>query len=237
VRRPGFPSIYHISCSGKGAKQHPTFFYEDDPAKAVLTDRRQSSHLSGNKPVYQLRDYVNQFQQSSFVIVKRRTCENLIFLSHTQERYNETMIILSDDLRQAIQKVATCPIERGVFEGGERVGKDGLLEMDAQYLFLYRHLEPLRVYTRSVATPLRTMIDAMLEYFDNNFAQEYAEAAALISQGIITLHHLQKLYSPNQLLVEGGVGSDMRLDDKSVYVLSSWPKVEKGVLTLTLWCW
>jgi hypothetical protein len=203
----------------KGAKQHPTFLYEDDPGKAVLMGRRQSSHLSGNKPVYQLRDYVNQFQQSSFVIVKNRTCGDQIALSHSQERYNETMIILSDDLRQAIQKVATCPIGRRELDGGKSGGKGDLLEMDAPYLFLYRHRELLRVYSQSAATPLRTMIDAILEYLDNNYAQEYAEAAELISRGMITLYHVEKLYIPNQLLVNGSNLFDTPLDDQGVYVI------------------
>jgi hypothetical protein len=220
----------------KGAnKQHPTFLYEDDPGKAVLADRRRSSHLSGNKPIYQLRDYVNQFQQSSFVIVKNRICKNQIAISYFHERYNETMIVLSDDLRKAIQKVATCPIRRSELNGGKSGGRDDLLEMDAPYLFLYRHREPLRVYSQSAATPLRTMIDAILEYLDNNYAQEYAEAAELISRGMITLYHLEKLYHPNQLLVGGNYSLDIQLE--GVYVLRCWPVVRGCYVEMDIWCW
>jgi hypothetical protein len=127
---------------------------------------------------------VNQFQQSSFVIVNNRTCKNQIAPSYRPGRSNETMIILNDDLRQAIQKVATCPLDA-------TAGKDELLEMDAPYLFLYHHREPLRVYSQSAVASLRTMIDTVLEYLDNNYAQEYAEATELISRGMITVYHLE----------------------------------------------
>jgi hypothetical protein len=220
---------------GKASKYHPTTLYEDDPAKALFTDRRRSSHLSGNRPVYQLRDYVTQFQQSSFVIVQNRTCKNQMGRSYSRERYNETMIVMSDDLRQAIQKVATCPLERG----GQKIGQDELLEMDAPYLFLYHHRKPLRMYSQSVATPLRTMIKAVLEYLANNYAQEYAEATELISRGMITLYHLEKLYHPNQLLVDDAtcLFNNTQSEDQAVYVLSSWPRVVNNKLTLYFWSW
>lgn len=122
------------------------------------------------------------------------------------------MIVLSDDLRQAIQKVATCPLERPA-------GKDELLEIDAPYLFPYRHREHIRVYSQSAAAPLQAMIDAVLEYLDDNYAREYAEVAELISRGMIMLYHLEKLYHPNQLLVDAIYQLDTRLEDRAIYVL------------------
>ncbi|PMD29661.1 hypothetical protein L207DRAFT_474815 [Hyaloscypha variabilis F] len=231
VRKCGFPSVYRISCSGQSSKIHPTFLYEDDPGKALLRNQHQSSHLRGSKPIYQLRDYVDQFQQSSFVIVKNRTCKNQIASSYVREGHNETMIILSDDLRQAIQKVATCPLDSA------RKGMDELLEMPAPYLFLYRHREPLRAYSQSAAAPLRTMIDAVFEYFDNNYAHEYAEAAELISRGMITRYHLEKLFHPNQLSVKNNDELETRLEDRAMYVLSNWPEVEHPHLCLSFWSW
>ncbi|RDW68602.1 hypothetical protein BP5796_09259 [Coleophoma crateriformis] len=179
LRRCGFPTVYRISCSAKDSKYHATFLYEDDPVQAVFTSQRQTSHLSGNKPIYQFRDYVNRFEQSSWVIVKNRTCNNQIAQSHQHKRYNENMIILSEELRQAINKVATCPLD---VPGGKTVGKDELLEMEAPYLFLYNHREPLRVHSQSATASLRNMIDSVLEYLDRNYAQEYDEAEQLISK-------------------------------------------------------
>lgn len=155
-------------------------------------------------------------------------------LSYSRERHNEAIIILSNDLRQAIQKVATCPLE---CDNERRLGKDELLEMDAPYLFLYHHREPLRVYSQSSAAPLQTMIDAVLEYLDSNYAQEYTEATELISQGMITPYHVEKLYHPNQLLVDSSSLSDIGLEDQAVYVLSRWPLILRGRLTLFFWCW
>ena len=177
---------------------------------------------------------MNQFQQSSFVIVKNRTCKNQIALSYSRDSYNETMIVLSDDLRQAIQKVATCPLD---VVDQDTEGTDELLEMSAPYLFLYHHREPLRVYSQSAAAPLRAMIDAVLEYLDHNYAQEYGEAAELISRGMITAYHLEKLYHPNQLLVNSIDSLDGRMEDQAVYVVCSWPKLTNSCLALSFWSW
>lgn len=181
---------------------------------------------------------MKQFQQSSFVIVKNRTCKNQIHIFYSQNRYgyDETMIILSDDLRQAIQKVATCPLDS---VDQDRAGTDELLEMGAPYLFLYHHRERLRVYSQSAAAPLRMVIDAVLEYLNHNYAHDYAEANELISRGMITAHHLEKLFHPNQLLVDGkGSGSfNHRLEDRAVHVICKWPKMTGLFLTLSFWCW
>jgi hypothetical protein len=144
------------------------------------------------------------------------------------------MIVLSDDLRQAIQKVATCPLE---LRGEATTGKDELLEMHAPYLFLYHHREPLRIYSQSAVASLRTMIDSVLDYLDNNYAQEYAKATELISQGMITLYHLEKLYHPNRLMVNGIDFYNIRAEDQSVYVLHSWPKMDNSYLHLSFWDW
>ncbi|RDW64664.1 hypothetical protein BP6252_10315 [Coleophoma cylindrospora] len=234
LRRCGFPTVYRISCSAKDSKHHATFLYEDDPVQAVFTGQRQTSHLSGNKPIYQFRDYVNRFEQSSWVIVKNRTCNNQIAQSHQQERYKENMIILSEELRQVIHRVATCPLD---VPGGKSLGKDELLEMEAPYLFLYNHRQPLRVHSQSATASLRNMIDSVLEYLDRNYAQAYEEAEQLISKGMITIRHLEKLYRPNQLLVRKSFPGEDNLESQNMRVLQGWAWVRNAEVRLSLWNW
>lgn len=150
--------------------------------------------------------------------------------SYRQDRYNESMIVLSDDLRQAIQKVATCPLE----SHENTTNSHDLLEMDAPYRFLYHHREPLRAYSQSAAAQLGTRIGDVLKYVDDNYAREYAEAAELISRGVITPSHLEKLYHPNQILVDG---MDIRLENRGIYVLATWPKMRHDFLDMSFWCW
>ncbi len=83
----------------------------------------------------------------------------------------------------------------------------------------------------------RSMIEAVFEYFDNSYAQEYAEAAALISRGMITIYHMGKLFHPNQLLVYYVDESYTRLEDRAVYVLSEWAVVNHAELKLRVWNW
>ena len=80
-----FPTVYRIECrdTTNKVRRHETFLFEDDPLTAVFTDGRRSLHLSGRKPIYQLRDYVRHFQQPSFVIIKSRQCRaKWGYLSH-----------------------------------------------------------------------------------------------------------------------------------------------------------
>lgn len=232
TRNFGFPTVYRIKCAEEGNKirHHETLLYEDDPLTAIFTDGRRSSHLSGNKPIYQLQNYVRQFQQPSFVIIKNRQCRGQLGMSRSQKGRDETMLILNDDLRQAIQKVATCSLERFL--------NDGSLEIHAPYQILYFHREPLQTYSQSVNAPLRKEIEAVLEFVNTNYEHEYAEAEELISQHKITIRHLDKISRPNHLVVRScGEFEDGQPEFGDVYVIKDWPKVDGTLLLLKLWCW
>ncbi|KAI9665897.1 MAG: hypothetical protein M1821_003832 [Bathelium mastoideum] len=227
-----FPTVYRIKCSEQGNKvaRHETFLYEDDPLMAMFGDGRRSSHLSGKRPIYQLRDYVRRFQQPSFAIIKNRECQGQLGLSLSHRGRDETMLILSDDLRQAVQKVATCSLEGFL--------KNASLEINAPYQLLYFHRELLRTYSQSVNTSLQREIEAILHYVNTNYGHEYAEAEELISQHKITIRHLDKISQPNHLVVF--VGFHLEDDQpvlKNVYVVKDWPKVDGAMLSMTCWCW
>ncbi|KAF2178654.1 P-loop containing nucleoside triphosphate hydrolase protein [Zopfia rhizophila CBS 207.26] len=227
-----FPTVYRIECPEQGNKfrRHETFLYEDDPLMAIFTDGRRSSHLSGKKPIYQLRDYVRHFQQPSFVIIKNQQCRGQLGLSRSQRGRDETMLILNDDLRQAIQKVATCPLEGFL--------KDASLEMHAPYQLLYFHRELLQTYSQSVNAPLRREIEAVVRYINTNYGHEYAEAEELISQHKITIRHLDKISRPNHLVVvSGNELEDGQPEVRGVYVVKGWPRVNGTMVSLHCWCW
>ncbi|KAI9690898.1 MAG: hypothetical protein M1822_008518 [Bathelium mastoideum] len=227
-----FPTIYRIECLEKGNKSrnHEIFLYEDDPLMADFANGRRSPHLSGKKPIYQLQDHVRRFEQPSFVIIKNRQCQGQFGLSLSRRGRDETMLILNDDLRQAIQKVATCDLKRflnGVY-----------LEIDAPYQLLYFHRELLRRYSQSVNTSLQRRIEAILHYVNANYGHEYAEAEELISQHKITIRHLDKISQPNHLVVS--VSYHLEDDQpvlKNVYVVEDWPEVDGAMLSMTFWCW
>lgn len=227
-----FPTVYRIECPEQGNKsrRHETFLYEDDPLTAIFTDGRRSSHLSGKKPIYQLQDYVRHFQQPSFVIIKNRQCRGQLGLSLSQRGRDETMLILNDGLRQAIQKVATCPLEGFL--------KDASLEMHAPYQLLYFHRELLQTYSQSVNAPLREEIEAVVLYISTNYGHEYAEAEELISQHKITIRHLDKISRPNHLVVVSrNKPEDNQPEVRGVYVVKDWPKVDGAIMSLNCWRW
>ncbi|KAJ4297912.1 hypothetical protein N0V90_005811 [Kalmusia sp. IMI 367209] len=226
-----FPTIYRIDCPREGSKSrhHETFLYEDDPLTAILTDSRRSSHLAGKRPIYHLQNYVRNFQQPSFVIIKNRQCQGL-GLSRSKSGRDETMLILEDDLRQAIQRVSTCPLEKFM--------KDASLEMRAPYQLLYYHRELLQNYSQSVNSTLQAEIRAVIRYINTNYGHEYSQAEALMSEKKLTIRHLDKISWPNQLVVLSRKKfGDNRDGAGDIYVVQDWPDVTGSYMTLTCWCW
>lgn len=232
-RKSAYPLVYRISCADSASernRQHPTFLFEDDPLTAAPVEGRRSSHLSGNNPIYQLRDYVRQFQQASFVIIKTRNCRRGLGLSIFDRDRRETMLILDHDLQRAIEKVATCRIDRTTDSN------EGHLEMSAPYRFLWHHREPLQQHAQSAPAFLRSMIEAIIAYVETSYGPEYAEASELMSRGKITHHHLDKLFRPNQLITSDICWNNAS-KGKAVAVLETWPHMEGKKLLLNAWHW
>jgi hypothetical protein len=140
------------------------------------------------------------------------------------------MLILGEDLRQAIQKVATCPLDQFL--------KNASLEIQAPYQLLYFHKELLETYAQSVDVLLRGQIQAVIRYIVTNYGDEYAEAEELISRRKITINHLDKIFRPNQLVFKwnGKVGAN-KPQFQGVYVVQGWPKVMATRLYMSLWSW
>ena len=241
IYRDGFPLVYRILCTNndKGSRHHPTFFYEDDPLTAVFMEGRRSSHLSANKPIYQLQDHVQQFQQPSFVIIKNRECKSVFGFSPGAAKRSESMLILDNSLRLAIQKIATCPIQPFENDGatGEQAEDSELLEMSAPYRFLHFHRDPLIKHAQSAPVSLATMIEGVIKYVETNYAAEYAEADKLRSEGKTTVRHMDKMFHPGQLVTGGHRQDRYHENSRQVYVLQSWPTLRGSTLSLPLWKW
>jgi hypothetical protein len=241
IYRHGFPLVYRISCanSDKRSKHHPTFLYEDDPMTAVFMEGRRSSHLSANKPIYQLQDHVQHFQESSFVIIKDRKCKSMPRYSLGVGKRSESMLILDNSLRLAIHKIATCPIQRRNFPGmlSEQMEDSELLEMSAPYHFLHLHRDPLIKYAQSAPTSLATMIEGVIKHVETNYATEYAEADKLMSEGKTTLRHLDKMFHPGQLVTEGQRPDGSHEPSRQVFVVQSWPEIVDNMLDFSIWNW
>jgi hypothetical protein len=230
--RSGFPIVYQIQCDAPGNKSrhHNAFLYEDDPCDSELIIGQQSTHLSGTKPVYHLQEYVRRFQQLSFVIVKARQCgvNSGLYLSQTGR--DETMLILNEDLQQAIQRVTTCPLEE--------FSKNKSLEFRAPYQLLYFHKDLLQKYSQSVNILLQKEIEAVIRYIVTYYGDEYVEAEKLVSQGKITVRHLDKIFRPNQLIVHSFASiGDREPKMRAVEVVSKWPKIIGSMLVISVWGW
>ena len=229
-KKQAFPTVYRIECeaSENRSQGHETLLYEDDPATAIFTEGRRSAHISGRNPIYQLRDYAHQFHEAAFAILKYRQCQGQTTLL-LLEKKDESMLILSDDLRQAIQKVATCSLEDFV--------REGTLEIPAPYQPLYFHKEQLHAYSLSANYSLQQDIESVLQYVDKNHGHEYAEAEYLRAQHQTTFRHLDKMFKPNDLVVLSDRVKGTKVKLGKVLVIESWPKVVGNFHDLNCWSW
>ncbi|OAL57158.1 P-loop containing nucleoside triphosphate hydrolase protein [Pyrenochaeta sp. DS3sAY3a] len=232
MHQRGFPIVYRIECSegNHQSRYHKTFLYEDDPLTAHFSDGRQSSHLSGNKPIYQLQDHVRRFQQHSFVIMKTRQCSSQAGLSSFYTTRDEIIQILNNDLRKAILKVATCSLEQ--------FSRNGVLEFYAPYQPIYLHRELMHTYAQSTTSELKREIETVVQYVVAKYGHEYKEAEELMSQNMITRRHLDKVFWPNQLVYAtfGSIEADA-LEETEVYVVEDWPASKGDKLLMKVWNW
>jgi hypothetical protein len=227
---PGNPIVYRVECADSNkSRRHDTLLYGDDPWTFSLTNGPQSSHLSGNEPIYQLQNYVRRFEQPSFVIFKTRQCTSQTGMPASNTKDDETMLILDNDLRQAIQKTTSCPLASFL--------RNGALEFPAPYQLLYYLREDLNSFSKSVDGTLREQIQAVIQYVVNNFGHEYDEAERLISHQMITLRHLNKIFRPNHMVVRWFVSGDGHKGVQRVHVVRDWPRVTGAELFVPLWTW
>ncbi|CAI6319278.1 unnamed protein product [Periconia digitata] len=231
-RQSEFAIVYRIKCdaSKNTSIYHDEFFYEDDPLNIDLTGRQRTSHISGTIPVYQLHEYARSFSHSSFLIIKDRHCGARSGGKSTQREREETILILNEDLRQAIQRVTTCSLED--FTNNKS------LEFRAPYQYLYHHEKLLRTHSQSCGPVLKEEIEAVIRYVVARYGEEYTETEKLMSRGKITNQHLDKIFWPNQLIGHSFIGKGERLHNPYIVgVAAGWPHIQDSVVNLEVWSW
>ena len=233
---PEFKILHRVFCKSQ-MHSHDQVVFEDAPVR-VFSERSQDLALSAKTIVRNLDHYCSQHPNISFIIFKEYLCvEDSAPRARfdNYERRNragaeispraQRMCIVSDILKKALYHVASCSLLQS------RISSRGMQEMAAPYLFLYHHREALRQYEKEVTGLVRENVSLLLDFLDSDYDSEYREADAEFAKGILTVKHIEKLYRPNEIVIERTGAHDL------AYMVREWPEIVENEMKVSCWSW
>lgn len=237
--------LYKISCSD-GKLCHPAPAFRDTPTLDETSHSGTTrydyarSHLNGTVPVFDLEAYMqNDNDGAAFVVIRTVDCsENSVLIARAggHLRWTEDIYMKSKIAKVAMQQIATCyfqTVPDNPFTVMEPQGGSeepfNLNQITPADLFFFHHLHLLRDY-RLRHCESKQHIDALLEYVDRRYGEEFKEAEGLFARGQVSKEHILKLFRPNELVIAGTYGRP------AAFVLQEWPKLN-GDGWATLSCW
>ncbi|KAK8007838.1 hypothetical protein PG989_001828 [Apiospora arundinis] len=195
--------LHRVVCSVSW-HAHRILMFTDEPKHSPEASE-ENKGLCGNSPVPDVGYYLQQHQEVVFIIVKDHECvqitqtrrnEHLLDEIKLSER-RETMQITSAALHEALKRVAEYePYSRNMEDRrGWVIG-----EMEAPYIFLFHHYQKLHDLVQDNDS-YRPTLGPLLQFLEQNYAEEYRSAVELFQRGFVTAYHSTKLYKPFEVLV------------------------------------
>ena len=211
--------------------------YEDKPVRS-FNDRSQDLALSGKTIVRNLGHYCSQNPDISFIVFKEYLCvedaaPRAPWRTHQRKGQSgseisprcERLYIVSDILQKSLDDVALCS------EPESRISAGGKRETAAPYPFLYHHRELLSLREKEATGLVKQHITLLLKFLKAGYDAEYREADTQFANGILTDKHIEKLYRPNDIVIEKSETRSM------AYVVREWPESEQNVVKISCWSW
>lgn len=122
--------------------------------------------------------------------------------------YSETMTIVSEDLKNALNTIF------GMLSG-QPAKLDFEHEMAAPYLPFYHLRRAINQKVNRLAPTLQVPVKTLMGYLNKEFGSEYKEADDLFSAGLVNQKHLSKLFGANEVVVT------MQDDTPRAYIVRS----------------
>jgi hypothetical protein len=221
---PKLKVLHRVYCKSR-VHDHDQALFEDVPVHR-LSEQSQDLALSGNADVRNLDYYCSQNPDISLIVFKEYLCAedpNAPWRRHSPR--SERLYIVSDLLQKALDQVAICP------EPEAQINSRGGRETAAPYPFLYHHRALLSEYEKNTRGLMKENVLVLLGFLKLNYGAEYREADIEFSKGILTDKHIEKLFRPNEIVIEKSEGHEM------AYVVRGWPEIIDNNLTLSVWSW
>ncbi|RDW73420.1 hypothetical protein BP6252_07327 [Coleophoma cylindrospora] len=229
--------------------------YEDVP-KPI----HRPGHLLGEKPIFDMKDYLENYPGVAFVAYNeyfcRRGCRGegnpyrrskLEIQPAAREQLlkppsptSENIAIISPKLRRAIEDIATCSAGSiGTYEF------EGFLVFSKPYQFFFHHLSRLGNIANSIDIDNDTsaQVSWLLDYLSVAVGELFDKANDLFARGLVSPECLPLLFCPNELLIS---------KENDIYiaaVLRDWPATDlpivpsasslptEGQNNLNCWTW
>jgi hypothetical protein len=221
---PKLKILHRVFCKSS-IHGHDQSLFEDMPVRRFL-ERSQDLALSGSIGIRNLEYYCSQNPDISLIAFKEHLCvedpnPRTPWRTHQRKGQSgsevsprsERLFVVSDLLQKALDQIAICP------EPESRINSRGSREMAAPYLFLYHHRALLKEYEKKATGLMKQNLLVLLEFLQSNYGAEYLEADVEFSKGILTDKHIEKLFRPNEIVIEKSEGHEM------AYVVKEWPEI------------
>jgi hypothetical protein len=224
--------LHQVLCNSPFHNFHNLAIYEDEPS------RISDMELRGHKSVPNIEQYCAQHKEISFILIKEHKCINYgepkvdstgwkDFEHSSRNEHSsrkERLYVVSEVLHKALNQVARCS-----WQGTKEYR--GMTQMHAPHLFLYHHRFLLSDLTATASGETEEHVSIMLAFVNEYYRDEYEEAESQFRAGIVTKEHIEKLYLPNDIVIDKTGPKDR------AYVVRSWLEVKKKDLDLRCWSW
>lgn len=225
--------LHYIWCD-VGSHRHHDTYYEDRPAYRAQHPGDELK-LMGDKIVRNLDDYLDLHPNVCFLIVNEHHCTSNVQRGENEDgqhrgRFSESvkdrLRIVAPLLAKALLHVAKySPV--GLLMDLEFLK---IMGMDPPYTFLFHHHK--RLIELALDETYAGVLSPLLEFLAANCSKEYEEANSLFEKGVVTGHHVSKLFEPNQMII-----GRTECNVLEAHVLLGCKVQGKGKVTLHSWSW
>lgn len=223
--------LHRVFC-GSEYHYHDRAIYEDEPSRRSSNRPSGDLELRGDKRVTNIEHYCAQHTDISFILFKEHSCVGYSvpeFPSTDTKHFRissrkERLLIVSEVLHKALNQVARCSPQ-------DTKGNRGITQIHAPYLFLYHHRFLLSDLAATVGGETEEHVSVLLAFLNKHYKDEYEEAHSQFRAGIVTKEHIEKLYLPNDIVIDKTGPKDR------AYVVKSWLEADEGDMDLPCWSW
>ncbi|KAH9229097.1 hypothetical protein K456DRAFT_1752998 [Colletotrichum gloeosporioides 23] len=224
-----FQTVHRIYCTSPG-HNHNRAFFEDEPVARKKSASSLTTRIEAKKKIEDLESYLSKHPEFCFIVIKEHTCvkdagldvsNRWVAPADKSSQRSERLAILSPLLRRALDQIAqyTLLSSHNIVE--DEIG------MDAPYPFLFHHQKRLVELADDYA--YGSVLSPLLGFLNDNYKDEYEEAARMFDEGSVNARHLPKLFQPNQLIIA------KTSDNFNVYVLDEAPIISKEHISFKAW--
>jgi hypothetical protein len=254
---PRYLVIHRVQCEGgeNHARHKQVSDYTDIPR--LFAGDSKASAVRGRRTFSNIEEHLEENPEISIVIYKTYSCneyhevvkdqferlpvpKNIEFDVIAQLRsyffslkndgphaasLSEEMTINSNELKEAMANLeAASPETMANWQDARN--------MKAPYLHLYHCRGSMQEQASEMLDAMQEAhIRVLLEYVENAFGREYADADAQFAHGLVSRLHFPKLFGPNEVVVTS------KSDQPLAYVSESCPEADRLPLDLSCWSW